>query len=81
VLIYATNSKKINPFLLALIKPSDEKIAQQRQEEIAEFKMKFSRKPTEELEQIISDNRLVISAMAAARQLLRERDSTKIVTP
>lgn len=81
VLIYATNSKRINPFLLALIKPSDEKIAQQRQEEIAEFKMKFSKKPTKELEQIISDNRLVISALAAAQQLLRERNSTKIVTP
>ena len=43
--------------------------------------MKFSRKPTEELEQIISDNRLVINALAAVRQLLRERDSTGIITP
>ncbi len=81
VLVYATNSKKINHSLSALIKQSDKKIAQQRQEEIEEFKRKFSRKSTEELEQIVADNKLVANALAAARQLLRERNGAKIVAP
>ncbi|OGX81055.1 hypothetical protein BEN49_16310 [Hymenobacter coccineus] len=79
VLVYATNSKKINRFLAALVKPSDKKIAQQQQEEVEEFKRKFSRKSTEELEQIVADNKLVANALSAARQLLRERGDAKIV--
>ncbi len=79
VLVYATNSKKINHSLSAIIKQSDKKITQQRQEETEEFKRKFSRKSTEELEQIVADNKLVANALAAARQLLRERDDAKIV--
>lgn len=75
--VYCLNTRKINAYFFALAKPSDKKIAQQQREQVAEFKSKFSRKPTEELEKIVADNKLVIAALAAARQLLQERNSSK----
>jgi cytochrome c oxidase subunit IV len=73
LVIYVLNSQRINTYLCALIKPSDEKIARIQQEEIAEFKSKFSRKSTEELTKIVASKKLIPSALTAAKQLLNER--------
>jgi hypothetical protein len=72
------NAQKVKGSFIALVKPSDEKIAQQWQEEVAEFKSKFSWKTTEELKQIVAANKLVPPALTAARQLIQER--SEVVT-
>ncbi|MFD1470364.1 hypothetical protein ACFQ48_19205 [Hymenobacter caeli] len=72
-LTYLLNYGRINFLLFALIKPSDEKTNRIQQEEIEEFKNKFSRKSTEDLTQIVIRRKLVPSAITAAQQLLRER--------
>jgi hypothetical protein len=73
IITYLLNRQRINTSLFALIKPSDEKVAQIRQDEIADFKDRFSRKSTEELAQIVAAKALVPSALAAAQQLIQER--------
>lgn len=73
LLTYLLNYRRINPLLFALIKPSDEKINRLRQEEIEEFKNKFSRKSTKDLTQMVTHGKLVPSAITAAQQLLGER--------
>jgi hypothetical protein len=75
LLIFLLNYQKINTSLFALIKPSEERLARVRQEEIEEFKTRFTRKSAEELTQIATANRLVPTAVAAARQLLAERQA------
>ena len=73
VATYLLNYQGVNTFLFSLIKPSDQKIAEIQREEIADFKGRFSPKSTQELKQIVTANKLVPSALSAARQLLNER--------
>lgn len=73
LLVYWTNAPKINAAVFAALKPSEEKVHQQDLVEIEAFKDSFSRKTSEELIRIITANALVPSAVAAARQLLKER--------
>ncbi|GAA4023547.1 hypothetical protein GCM10022409_04260 [Hymenobacter glaciei] len=73
LLVYWTNASKINTAVIAALKPSEEKARQLDSIEVEEFKDRFSRKTSEELTQIVTANSLVPSAVAAARQLLKER--------
>lgn len=73
LLVYWTNASKINRAISGVLKPSAEKAQQLELVEIEEFKDRFSRKTTEELTRIVAANALVPSALAAARQLLKER--------
>jgi hypothetical protein len=75
LLLYLLNHQKINVSLFALIKPSEERLARVRQEEIETFKSRFARKTTAELAQIIAAKQLVPTAIAAARQLVQERQA------
>jgi hypothetical protein len=77
LLIYWTNSTRINAAIIEAMKPSKEKIRQRELSEIEEFKKRFSRKSTEELTQIVTTNTLVAPAVSAARQLLTERQSIR----
>lgn len=72
-LAYLLNFQKSNAYFFSLMRPSPTKIASLQQEEIAQFKTRFSSKSTEELNQLIRANKLVPTALAAARQLIRER--------
>jgi hypothetical protein len=49
LLLYLLNHQKINASLFALIKPSEERLARVRLEEVEEFKTRFARKTTAEL--------------------------------
>jgi hypothetical protein len=70
---YVLNFQRVNSYLLDLIKPSPTRRASIQQEEIVQFKERFTRKSTEELVQLIAANKLVPAALTAARQLLQER--------
>lgn len=70
---YALNFQTINSYFLAFTKPPAEKTIRVQQQEIELFKSRFSRKSTQELTQIVVANKLVPTALAAARQLLQER--------
>ena len=73
LLVYGTNATKINASILEALKPSSEKARQRELVEIDEFKIKFSRKTVEDLTQIVTAKALVPAALAAAQQLLNER--------
>ncbi|MBJ6109165.1 hypothetical protein JAO73_09095 [Hymenobacter sp. BT523] len=73
IVTYLLYSNRINAKLLALLQPSEEKVAKVQEEEIEEFKEKFARKSTEELTQIVAANALLPNALLAAKQLLKER--------
>lgn len=72
-LAYLLNFQQANTYFFKLIKPSPTRITRARQEEIAQFKERFSSKSTEEINQLIAANRLAPAALTAARQLVRER--------
>ncbi|GAB3743134.1 hypothetical protein GCM10027594_22420 [Hymenobacter agri] len=74
LITYILYASRVNAKLLALAAPSDEKIRKVQQQEIATFKERFARKSTEELAAIVAANALVPTAVAAARQLLAQRD-------
>ncbi|NML64316.1 hypothetical protein HHL22_03770 [Hymenobacter sp. RP-2-7] len=75
LLVYGLYRQRANAWLAAAIRPSEQKIAQAYRAEVAEFSARFERKPTEELQQIVAARKLVPAALAAAQQLLRERQS------
>jgi hypothetical protein len=77
LITYALNYQTISPLLLRLIKPSEAKIAYAQNKEIIEFKERFTRKSSDELAQIVADNKLIPVAVIAAQQLLQERQVTK----
>ncbi|MEJ7663489.1 MAG: hypothetical protein WKG07_30040 [Hymenobacter sp.] len=72
-LTYLLNFQKANAYFFKLIKPSPTRIARAQQEQVAQFKERFSSKSMEELNQLIAANKLVPAALTAARQLVRER--------
>lgn len=74
-LVYGLYHQRANAWLTATIRPPKQKIAQAYRDEIAEFKTRFGRKTTEELQQIVAAKKLVPAALAAAQQLLQERQS------
>jgi hypothetical protein len=75
-LVYSLYHRRVNAWLTAAVRPPEHKIAQAYRDEVAEFKARFGRKPTEELQQIITAKKLVPAALAAAQQLLRERQAS-----
>jgi hypothetical protein len=75
LLTYLLNKEKINSWFLDLLRPSEARLAEIQREETEQFKERFSRKPSEELMQIVAANSLVPTALMAARQLLQERET------
>ncbi|AMR26229.1 hypothetical protein A0257_03385 [Hymenobacter psoromatis] len=73
LLAYLLSFQKANAYFFKLIAPSPTRIARAQQEEVAQFKERFSPKSTVELNQLIAANKLVPAALTAARQLVRER--------
>lgn len=73
IVAYLLNFNRLNAYFFNLLTPSAAKIASVQQEDIAQFKERFTRKSTEELTQFVAANKLVPAALTAARQLLQER--------
>lgn len=72
---YFLNQLTVNRFIRQHIfpAPSPAKAAQFQREEINKFKQNFAHKSDETLRQIVQERRLVANAVAAAQELLRER--------
>lgn len=67
--------RRVNALVLAPFRYDQQKLKEIHCREIQEFKARFVRKSSEDLQQIITDNRLVPAAVTAARQLLQERQT------
>ncbi len=65
LLTYALNYKRANYYLLSLITPKEIETAEQHREEIERFLNRFRTKSTEELTQILTENKLVPEALEA----------------
>jgi hypothetical protein len=72
---YLLNRSAVHVFIRKhlLPAPAPAALARQRRESIDQFKQTFKSKSNESLQQILVDNKLVYSALVAARELLEER--------
>ena len=80
---YFLNIPAANAFLRQYIvpAPSPKQAAAVQHENISQFKATFSRKSDDSLRQLLTDNKLVPDALAAARELLAERERQSLTTP
>jgi hypothetical protein len=72
---YFLNRSAVHAFIRKYLVPvpAPAALARQQRESIDQFKQTFERKSNESLQQMLADNKLVSSALAAARELLEER--------
>jgi hypothetical protein len=77
ILTYFLYFKRLNNYILDLFTLTTDQNEKMVLEQIEKFKYTYKNKDTEELIQIISENKYVPEALEAARQLLNERSSTQ----